>query len=152
RGSRREAAGAPCGRPRRPTRAARAARAMRATKENLDLTKDNLLFAVFGILVGFIAGYLMHEVMAMRQPQRQLAAAGAPTPQMPQPQDAGMPQDGSQDMGAGGAAPGTGGPPMQEVQELTRRVAANPNDSEAVLRLANLNFEIRQWDRAQQLY
>ena len=34
------------------------------------MNKDNLIFAVIGILVGFIAGYLMHEVVASKQPPR----------------------------------------------------------------------------------
>lgn len=111
------------------------------------MNKDNLLFAVFGILVGFIAGYLMHEVMAMRQPPRQLAGAGAPAmPQAPQA----MPQN----TGGAGAPPADGGagPAMQEIQELSQRVQNNPNDAEAVLRLANLNFEINRWQRARELY
>jgi tetratricopeptide (TPR) repeat protein len=41
---------------------------------------------------------------------------------------------------------------MQEIQQLQQRLAANPNDAEAVLRLANLNFEIGQWARARDLY
>lgn len=109
------------------------------------MTKDNLLFAVFGILVGFIAGYLLHEVMAMRQPQRQLAAAGAP---MAQPQDGAMPQD-PQDAGT---APGGAGaaPAMQQVEALRQRLQANPQDADAMLGLAGLYLQINEWDPARQ--
>lgn len=107
------------------------------------MSRDNLIFAVFGILLGFIAGYLMHEVMAARQPPRLVAGAGVPGQGTPQ----GMPQG-----GGNVSPPGTGGPAMEEIQQLNQRLQANPDDAEAVLRLANLNFEIQQWARAGELY
>jgi Flp pilus assembly protein TadD len=113
-----------------------------ATKESVEtLTKDNLLFAVFGILLGFIAGYLLHEVMAARQPARLTAQGGVPAQMPAAPPTA-------------AAAPGgaDAGPSMEQVQELSRYVQANPNDAEAVLQLANMNFGIGQWARAGELY
>lgn len=119
---------------------------MLETTESLEiLTKDNLIFAVFGILLGFIAGYLLHEVMARRQPARLVAGAGAPVQGVPQQ---GMPPG---NPGGGGAAPGSG-PAMAEVQQLSQRVQANPNDADAVLQLANMYFEIGEWVRARELY
>jgi tetratricopeptide (TPR) repeat protein len=114
------------------------------------INKDNMIFAVFGILIGFISGYLMHEVVAARQPPRltpELRAqigtsedpAAAPAA-APGPANAGMPQ----------GAPA--GPSMEEVQELRAYVEKNPNDADAVLKLANLNFDISQFQRAQELY
>jgi len=41
---------------------------------------------------------------------------------------------------------------MEEVQELRAYVEKNPNDADAVLKLANLNFDIAQYQRAQDLY
>jgi cytochrome c-type biogenesis protein CcmH/NrfG len=115
------------------------------------INKDSMIFAVFGILIGFISGYLMHEVVAARQPPRltpELRAmigtsadpTAAPAP-APGPANAGMPQ---------GAAPA--GPSMEEVQQLRAYVEKNPNDADAVLKLANLNFDIAQYQRAQDLY
>ncbi|HEV2845599.1 MAG TPA: tetratricopeptide repeat protein, partial [Thermoanaerobaculia bacterium] len=49
------------------------------------------------------------------------------------------------------AAGGTG-PAMAEVQQLQARLQESPNDTDAMLRLANLNFDIRNWQRAQELY
>lgn len=95
------------------------------------MNRDNVLFAVIGLLVGFIAGYLLHEVMAARQP-----------PRNPGQQSAG---------GSGGPPMGTN-PAMEEILRLRDYVEANPNDAEAVLRLANLNFHIQSWDRARQLF
>lgn len=41
---------------------------------------------------------------------------------------------------------------MEEINALKTRVEQNPEDSEAVLRLANLNFDINRWERARSLY
>ncbi len=41
---------------------------------------------------------------------------------------------------------------MEEINALKTRVEQNPEDAEAVLRLANLNFDINRWDRARSLY
>jgi tetratricopeptide (TPR) repeat protein len=114
------------------------------------VNKDNVLFGVIGILLGFLAGYLLHEVMAARQPPRlrpgdAAAAAAAGTGGAGEaPADANGP-------GPGGAG-GPGGPQMAAIQQLRERVEKNPNDDAALLQLANANFEIQRWDRAQELY
>jgi hypothetical protein len=129
------------------------------------VNRDNLLFATIGILVGFITGYLVHEVMATRQPPRLTpemraqivvpggeqggAAAAAPGGEAgaaPAANDGG----GAGPAGAGGA--GSGAPAMQAIQELKAYVDKNPDDLKAVRQLADLNFEIRNWKRAQELY
>ena len=127
-------------------------------KASLDVNRDNLLFATIGILVGFIAGYLLHEVMATRQPPRltpelraQIGAAGGEQAAAAAPEG----DAGAAPAGGGAAAPvaGAGGaPPMQAIQELRAYVEKNPNDAKAVLQLANLNYDIRNWKRAQELY
>ena len=124
------------------------------------MNKDNLLFATIGVLLGFIGGYLMHEVMVARQPPRRTAAesaalgaanaqgatadAGTGTPDMP----GGAPGPG----GAGDAAAAGGGAPMAEIQALRDQVAKNPKDAEAVLKLAGMNFQIQNWPRARDLF
>ena len=118
------------------------------------MNRDNLLFATIGILVGFIAGYLMHEVMATRQPPRLTPEMRAQIVVPGGEQGGGGP---APDAGAGpgpGASPAVagGGPPMQEIQKLKDYVAKNPNDLKAVRELADLNFDIRNWQRAQELY
>jgi Flp pilus assembly protein TadD len=126
------------------------------------VNRDNVLFATIGILVGFITGYLVHEVMATRQPPRltpemraqivvpggeQGGAAAAPEG------DAGAaPAESGGEAGPAGGAAGAGAPGQQAVQELKAYVDKNPNDANAVRQLANLNFEIRNWKRAQELY
>lgn len=127
------------------------------------MNRDNLIFAVFGILVGFIAGYLVHEVIAIRQPVRLTPELRA---QIVMPGE--DPMAGPADNRVSDVAPGTGGdtaasapgsapggagqPGMEQIQQLRAYVEKNPNDAEAVLQLANLNFDIRNWMRAEELY
>jgi tetratricopeptide (TPR) repeat protein len=109
------------------------------------LNKDNLLFAVVGILLGFVSGYLLFEAMAARQPPR-LGAAGAPPATAAGPMGQQAPPEGAPATGGGA------GPAMAQVQELQNRLQQNPNDTEALRTLANLNFDIQNWPRAQELY
>jgi tetratricopeptide (TPR) repeat protein len=106
------------------------------------LNKDNLLFAVVGILLGFVSGYLLFEAMAARQPPRLGTAGAPPTAAGPMGQQA--PPQGAPAQGAG--------PAMAQVQELQQRLQENPNDVDAIRTLANLNFDIQNWPRAQELY
>ncbi len=59
-------------------------------------------------------------------------------------------------MGAAAEAPPGagqgGGPAMAEIQQLRDIVEKNPNDIQAVRKLADLNFDIQNWQRAQELY
>ena len=41
---------------------------------------------------------------------------------------------------------------MEQVQKLRAYVEKNPNDAQAVRELANLNFDISNWQRASELY
>jgi hypothetical protein len=141
------------------------------------VNKDNAISVVMGLLVGFIVGYVLHDVMVAHQPLRRLpgegavvtsaaapdaetggGAAGAP------PEDAaagsaaggGSPASaaGGGAAGAGGGAPAGGSPPpaMAAVQQLRDYVATHPKDADAVLKLANLNFDINNFGRAKDLY
>lgn len=101
------------------------------------MNRDNALFIVIGILIGFISGYLLHEVMASRQPPRLVhgeageAAAPAPGPRAQGPDPAAL---------------------AQEIRALEQRVAADPQDAAAVLRLAGLSFEVGAWSRCAEMY
>jgi tetratricopeptide (TPR) repeat protein len=121
--------------------------------------KDNILFLMGGLLVGFVVAYLMFEAMASRQPPRLTPAlraqivdgneagggamGGGEAPAGAAPQAA--------DPAAAGAGAG-GGPAMAEIQQLRDFVEKNPNDAAAVRKLADLNFDIQNWQRAQELY
>lgn len=121
------------------------------------MNKDNLLYAIVGTLVGFVSAYLLFEAMSTRQPPRltpelraQIAMPGENPTAGGGPTDARTADTSNPAMG--GVAPDASGPMNAEVQQLRDYVAQNPNDAEAVLRLANLNFDIRNWLRAQELY
>jgi Tfp pilus assembly protein PilF len=110
------------------------------------LNKDNLLFVVVGILIGFVSGYLLFEAMATRQPAR-LVAGQVPPGSVPPGAEAGA----AMGQGAPGG-PSAGGPAMAQIEELKKRVEQNPNDAEAVLQLAGMNFQIQNWPRAAELF
>jgi tetratricopeptide (TPR) repeat protein len=117
--------------------------------------RDNILFLMGGLLVGFVVAYLMFEAMASRQPPRLTPALRA---QIVSGEDGAGGAMGGGEAPAGaaaeappGAAPG-GGPAMAEIQQLREFVEKNPNDAAAVRKLADLNFDIQNWQRAQELY
>jgi cytochrome c-type biogenesis protein CcmH/NrfG len=105
--------------------------------------QQTALHIFIGVLVGFVGGYLAHEVMVVRQPVRLVHGEGGPTLDPTQP--APMPQ---------APAPAPGGAPggMEDVQRLRDHVANNPNDAEAVVQLAAMNYMIRNWTRAAELF
>ena len=97
------------------------------------MNRDNVLFLILGTLAGFILGFMGFEVMSDNQPQR-LVHGGDTVAQRPAP------------------PPSGGGGPMLEVQRLRQHVAENPEDADAVLELASMNFQINNWSRAEALY
>lgn len=113
------------------------------------MNKDHVLFLVIGLLGGFLLGYVGHEVMASRQPAPASAFGGGAAPAAgggAQPGGGGAP---APNIAAGG---GGGGPAMEQVQQLRAYVEKNPNDAQAVRDLANLNYDISNWQRAAELY
>lgn len=126
-------------------------------KVDNNVNKDNLLFLMGGLLVGFVTAYLFFEAMAARQPPRLTPQLRA---QIVAGDDGGNAMGAAQDAAgaanapaaaAGGGAQG-GGPAMAEIQQLRDFVEKNPNDANAVRQLADLNFNISNWQRAQELY
>jgi tetratricopeptide (TPR) repeat protein len=118
------------------------------------VTKDNLIFAAFGLLLGFVAAWLMFEKVTMRQPPRavpgQQAAVGAPAAP-----SAGAP---------GAGAPSAGAPlDMSRLEQLQQQVQANPDNPDMILALAHETYDIAQqvpnpagsrplWMQARDLY
>jgi len=103
------------------------------------LSRDHFLFLLVGLLAGFLGGYLVHEAMVGVQPAR--VAAGTVAANVP-----------NMDGAAPGGAPAGGGPPMAEVNRLRQVLEKNPDDIDALVELANLNFDIQNWTKAQELY
>lgn len=115
------------------------------------MTKDNLLFAAFGLLLGFVAAWLMFEKVTAQQPPRAVpgqAAVGAPPA-------TGMPGEG---------APSSGAPlDMSNLEALQAQLQQNPDNPEIMLALAHETYNIAQqvpnpagsrplWTQARDLY
>lgn len=100
------------------------------------MNRDNYLFIVIGVLVGFIAGYLLQEVMVERQPPRLVHGDDTAAP----PAAAGA---------AGGQAASDAEARMrgmvEEMRGLESYLAENPEDAEATLRLGTLSIEVGNW-------
>lgn len=119
------------------------------------MNRDHFLFLLIGLLGGFLGGYLAHEAMTELQPARLLAGApGTPAPPAGRatgpmapsaPSAPNVPSPTAQ-----GAAPAEA--PMAEINALRETLERDPNDQRALLRLADLNFDIQRWDRAAELY
>ncbi len=109
------------------------------------MTRDNVLFVIIGILVGFIGGYFVHEAVARYQPLPESIIARV--------QEA---QQGGQAGAAGSegeaATQAAGQPDMKQILQLKSYVETHPDDADAVHQLANLEFEIKNWPRAKELY
>jgi tetratricopeptide (TPR) repeat protein len=116
------------------------------------VTKDNLIFAAFGLLLGFVAAWLMFERVTMRQPLRAVpgqAAVGAAPP------STGMPGEGP---------PSSGAPlDMSRLEQLQQQLQANPDNPDMILALAHETYDIAQrvpnpagsrplWMQARDLY
>jgi cytochrome c-type biogenesis protein CcmH/NrfG len=112
------------------------------------VSRDNLLFTLLGVVVGFIAAYLLYETVGARQPARLPFGQTAQVP-------AGA-QSAAPPPGAGAAQPGTGpvdAPAMQAQLEQMRQAAeANAEDPAAWLAVANLAFDLRRWEVAVEAY
>lgn len=124
------------------------------------MSKDNFISAMFGVLLGFIAGYVMHEVLVARQPPRLPAGMSTAAAAPDQGGEGGQAGEQAQAPAAGpaaggapgGGAPGGGAPMLAEVRDLEARIAANPQDADAIRRLGDLNFDISNWQKAHDLY
>lgn len=103
------------------------------------MNRDNGLFIVIGVLVGFIAGYLMQEVMAERQPVRLVHGDDVAAPAAPGGPQAAAPTGAPSDAAA--RARGL----VEEMRGLESYLAQNPDDAEATLRLGSLAIEVGNW-------
>ncbi len=103
------------------------------------MTRDNFLFAIIGILLGFIIGFMLHGVMSQRDAER----ATTPAQQRPQlPPD--HPAVGTDGAGAGADQQQS----MQQVQAMIQKARSNPKDFEAQIMAANLEYQIGQYDES----
>ena len=107
------------------------------------MTRDNLLFAIIGILLGFIAGFLLAGNISQREAAQRATAMTAQGSQNLPPNH---PPVGSDQAGGGG---GEGGQQMlASVQNAMKQARENPNDFEAQLTAAKMEYQIQRYDQA----
>jgi tetratricopeptide (TPR) repeat protein len=115
------------------------------------VTKDNLIFAAFGLMLGFVAAWLMFEKVTMRQPPRAIPGQTA----MAAPASPGAPPS--------GGIPSGVQEDMNRLEQLQQQLQANPDNPEIMLQLAHASYDLAQqvpnpagsrplWMQARDLY
>src|SRR5712692_430155 len=100
------------------------------------MNKDNLMFAIIGLLLGFIIGFMVHSVLSQRD-----AAPRGPTQQTQSMPPNHPPVSGDQ-------TGDTGQQMLASVQTAMKQARENPNDFEAQLTAAKLEYQIQRFDQA----
>ncbi|HEU4873222.1 MAG TPA: tetratricopeptide repeat protein [Pyrinomonadaceae bacterium] len=103
------------------------------------MSRENILFAIIGILLGFIVGFMFASSMSQKMASPQGTAASQ-----------GMPADHPPVAGGGG-----GGQSSQDPQAVREQVTASlekarsePNNFEAQIKAAELYYQIQRYDQA----
>jgi len=99
------------------------------------MTRENLLFAIIGILLGFIVGFMFASSMSQKQAMQQQAAAG------PQAMPADHPPVGAQN------APNPQGM-QQEVAASLEKARNEPKNFDAQIKAAQLYYQIQRYDQS----
>ena len=106
------------------------------------MTRDNLLFAIIGILLGFIAGFLLAGNISQREAAQRATPLSAQASQNLPPNH--PPVAGDQQPGSG-----EGGQQMlASVQTAMKQARENPNDFDAQVTAAKLEYQIQRFDQA----
>lgn len=100
------------------------------------MSRDNLLFTIIGILLGFIGGFLLATNISQRE------AAVRATPAQSQNLPADHPPV------AGDQGSGDGQQMLASVQTAMKQARENPNDFEAQVTAAKLQYQIGRYDQA----
>lgn len=103
------------------------------------MTRDNLLFAIIGILLGFIGGFLLAGNIS----QREAAQRATPTTQTSQNLPPDHPPIAGDQNGQGG-----GEQMLASVQNAIKQARENPNDFDAQIAAAKLYYQIGRYDPA----
>ena len=104
------------------------------------MSRENLLFGIIGILLGFIVGFMFASSMSQKQQMAQTASMGQS-----------MPADHPPVGGAPNAQAGGGGNPEAVRQQVTadlEKARNEPNNFEAQLKAAELYYRIQRYDQA----
>jgi len=104
------------------------------------MTRDNLLFGIIGILLGFIGGFLLAGNITQREAALRANPPATQTGQLP----ANHPP-----IGGDQATSGEGGQQMlASVQTAMKQARENPNDFDAQITAAKLEYQIGRYDQA----
>src|SRR6266567_8880751 len=103
------------------------------------MTRDNLLFAIIGMLLGFIIGFMLHGIMTQRDATSRANAGSAQQGQSLPPNHPPVGNDS-----------GTGDPQQifTQVQAAMKQAREQPNNFEAQLTAAKLEYQIQRFDQA----
>lgn len=99
------------------------------------MTRENLLFAIIGVLLGFIVGFMFASSMSQKQAMQQQAAAGSQS----LPSD--HPPVGAQNAPNPQAM-------QQEVTASLEKARNEPKNFEAQIKAAQLYYQIQRYDQA----
>src|SRR5438132_12912489 len=98
------------------------------------MNRDNFLFAIIGLLLGFIIGFMLHGVMSQRDAIRPVGSQAQSLP----PNHPAVGND-------------QGGDPQQvfqQVQTAMKQARENPNDFDAQVTAAKLEYQVQRYDQA----
>lgn len=102
------------------------------------MSRENLLFAIIGILLGFIVGFMFASSMSQKQASQQMAAASQ-----------GLPADHPPISGQGGAGGASDPQGMRaEVSGQLEKAKNEPNNFDAQMNAAQLYYQIQRYDQA----
>ena len=102
------------------------------------MTRENILFAIIGILFGFIVGFMFASSMSQKQATQQAAAVSQ-----------GMPADHPPVAGGAGAQSNQDPQAVRaEVSSSLEKARSEPNNFEAQVKAAELYYQIQRYDQA----
>ena len=99
------------------------------------MSRENILFAIIGLLLGFIVGFMFASSMAQKNAM-QPAAAGA------------LPADHPPVAGAGGQNAANPQGMQAQVQATIEKARSEPQNFDAQLQAADLYYQIQRFDQA----
>jgi len=125
---------------------------------NQGLDRNNVLFLLAGIVIGFVLAYFLYEAVGENQPPRlvvgenqEAAAAGAPVGGAPAPatgaQAGSLPAD-----GGFGSGPVNAPVMQQRLDSLRAAMDETPDNPQGWLEVANMAYDLRRWDVAAEAY
>src|SRR5713101_9046933 len=100
------------------------------------MNKDNLMFAIIGLLLGFIVGFMVHSVLSQRES----------APRGPMQQTQSMPPN--HPPVGGDQAGDTGQQMLASVQTAMKQAREQPNDFEAQVTAAKMEYQIQRYDQS----